>query len=369
MSELLDVFDDENLLDFETRSFLVEALANAEENEWQDILEPFVNQEPALAVLRSVPNVLQRSLKALERSPDNPTVAIEISASAQAFLDALGSGAIVYIGLHTLARCAPVCRSTQTIASRDGLWMDLTERSCKSWKLPSPQSLELVWRLRFFSLLHPRCDGIYVGEAGYLRHVRIGQHMDMRKNAVELAKGGRNGCTTEWIGYRRYVRLMPRDASDGTFWALVVQDACPRKVAEQVLIAGVDPRTHVNPTKGGQRDEFDDLGAKGEDKDRIEKKICLGKYTFVKDEISIRYIAGENDFSLTFRLGLGPRRFADRLEWTAYTMTPTGGQSDDVIAYDLGKLPDWQGGGLANPDKDHFPPLDFRPQACLEHLL
>lgn len=369
MSELLDVFDDENLFDFETRSFLVEALVNADEQEWQDILEPFVSPEPALEVLRSVPNVLQRSLKALERSAESSAAAVEISASAQGFLDALGSAALAFIGLHTLARCAPVCRSTQTIAAREGMWMDITERSCKFWQLPSPLALELVWRERFFALLHPRCDGIYVGEAGYMRHVRIGQHMDMRKNAVELAKGGRNGCTSEWIGYRRYVRLLPPDASDGTQWAFVVQDACPRKVAEQVLVTGVNPLSHVNPAKVGQTDEFADLGAKSEDKDRIEKKICVGKYTFVKDEISIRYTAADSEYSLTFRLGLGPRRFSDRLEWTDYKMCPIGGQTADIINYDLGKLEDWQGGGLKDPDKDHFPPLDFRSKCCLEHLL
>lgn len=64
MSELLDVFDDAQLLDRDTRLFLIEALENAEAADWRDILEPFVSPpELALDVLQKTPGVLQRSRK------------------------------------------------------------------------------------------------------------------------------------------------------------------------------------------------------------------------------------------------------------------------------------------------------------------
>lgn len=42
MSELLDAFDDAGV-DVETKQFLIEALHHAEEAQWSDVLEPFVN--------------------------------------------------------------------------------------------------------------------------------------------------------------------------------------------------------------------------------------------------------------------------------------------------------------------------------------
>ena len=41
-----------------------------------------------------------------------------------------------------------------------------------------------------------------------------------------------------------------RHRRQGRYFAMVLQDPCPRDVAEQVLLAGVDFETHCNPAPG-----------------------------------------------------------------------------------------------------------------------
>lgn len=361
MSELLDAFDDEGLLDPETRTFLVEALSNSEPDEWRDILEPFVRPEAALPVLRSVPGVLQRSLKALATSgcaggASGPPPSV----SSIAFLDSLLK-IMELSGLHTAARCAQICHGASVVASETTFWLRLDQLMCASWSLPLPVAEHGPWRQQFFRTLRPRYDGVYVGECGFNRWVPVGHHADMRKNAAALSSHGGRGGHYEWVTYRRYVRLMP------PHWALVLQDSCPRAAAEQVLIIGVDPETHSNPGKSEYviSDVDTNVGEAGV----LRKRICLGHFTFTPStsNVEVKYTAGDGEFRLAFDLShRGPRGFADRLEWSLYTRTDA---NSEVLEYNLGRLPDWKGGGLINEGKDHFPCMDLRPSASLEHLL
>lgn len=371
MSELLDAFDDEGLTDPDTRQFLVEALANAEASDWRDILEPFVQPERSLAVLESVPNVLQRSAKAFATGADVKVPAVD--PLALAFLFVLPGGVVAACGLHTAARCSRLCRSAHELFVPETptgalFWQRRAEEAAERWR---PWRLELSkegsWRRRYFELMRPRLDGIYVAECRFQRWVRVGHHSDLRKNAAALAAHGGRGGTGEWMHYRRYVRLMP-PGQDGCLRALVLQDPCPHAIAERVLTEGVDPETHENPTKPeavlseGMSEGVTDAG-------RLRKRICAGRCQYSHEErrLEIRYHAGDGDFFVALCLGHGgPHDFAGCLDWSAYTRTDSTGEA---LEFNLGRLPEWKGGGLADEKKDHFPTMRFRPKLSLEHLL
>jgi hypothetical protein len=191
--------------------------------------------------------------------------------------------------------------------------------------------------------------------------------MDLRRNAANLAAdGGRGGCE-EWIRYRRYVRLLPRHPADGSLWALVLQDACPWAAAERVLVEGVDVQSHQN--LGKSEGVVSDQRLQPSDEALLVKGICAGHYVFSPDQgcVDISYTSGRGESRLKFRLGHdGPHKFADRLEWLQYELMETNGE---LITFDLGKLPDYRGGGLKDEGKDHFPFMDFRLNTALEHLL
>lgn len=367
MSELLDAFDEVGLLDGETRAFLVEALAHAEAAEWRNILEPFVTPvEPALLALAHVPHVLERTQRALAAAVDANA---EVSASVEALLRAL-PGVLAASGLHCAAQCARVCQSARIAASDVELWRKRTEHSAARWGLPQPvpPAGDISWRERYFSLLRPRCDGIYVAECGFRRWVRLGHHMDLRKNGEALKAFGGRGGTAEWVDYRRYVRLLPRDPTDGSLWAFVLQDPCPREFAEKILASGVDPRSHRNPAKS------EGILAEGAlptavDASRLRKRICVGRYAFSPDNarIDIKYSAGDGDFNVVFQLSHGgPHHFSAHMDWVLLTLTD---EKAEVVTFNLGRLPEWKGGGLMDPGKNHFARMEFRPKASLEHLL
>lgn len=232
--------------------------------------------------------------------------------------------------------------------------------------MPSPAGApDPDWREGYFTTPRPRCDGIYVGECGYKRWVRAGHHADLRKNAEALAvKGGRG---SEWVSYRRYVRLLPPEPETGTQWALVLQDACPREAAERELILGVDPEAHTNPARPeGVLSQAAVTGPSGAE--QLRRRICLGNYRFdpEKQEVDIRYAAADGDFHLVFSLSSdGPHGFADRLAWEHYAMED---ESSEMLTFNLGRLPEWKGGGLADENKDHFAQKTFMPKLALEHL-
>jgi len=370
MSELLDAFDDAGLLDVDTRTFLVEALIEAEATEWQDILEPFVTPtEPALKVLEEVPNVLQRSLRALaEAAVAPPEQAVD--PLFDLFMQALPTGVLHCTGLHTAAQCARLCKAARTAAADSETWRRRTQAAIAAWALPAmdaPPSDEDTWRNRYLSLLRPRCDGIYVGECGYNRWLPVGHHIDMRKNAAALMQYGGRGGQAEWIGYRRYLRLLPRDPIDGKCWAFVLQDPCPRASAEKVLLQGVDPLSHENPAKP-EGVMTDTGGPDTSDAHRLRKLICVGQYAFLQDnrQIEVTYTAGGGEYRQVFELSQSPQRHSDRLTWDSYTWQEANGEVEN---FNLGRLPEWKGGGLADENKDHFAQMHFRPKLSVEHML
>eukprot|EP00930_Biecheleria_cincta_P041561 TRINITY_DN28512_c0_g1_i1.p1 TRINITY_DN28512_c0_g1~~TRINITY_DN28512_c0_g1_i1.p1 ORF type:complete len:384 (-),score=64.95 TRINITY_DN28512_c0_g1_i1:42-1160(-) len=371
MSVLLDAFDDAGLLDHDTRAFLVEALANAEEPDWRDILEPFVSPvEPSLQALQE-PGVLEKSQAALAKEIESQQKKDEVPWLATAFLQALPAGVVASSSLHGLARLSQVCRVAQKAAFEEKVWERQTLQTCKRWRLSHPTQADetSTWHKRCLTILRPRCDGIYVGECGYSRWLRVGHHSDMRKNAAALNLYGGRGGQTERVSYRRYVRFLPPDSNENRQgWAFVLQDPCPRHAAERVLISGVDPETHVNPEKSEGISEATIPDAC--DPDRLRKRICVARYTFLPEErhVKLRYMAQSEEFRLVFLLNHGGLRiFSDCLAWETYEMENTS-DGGDIVPFDLGRLPDWQGGGLKDENKDHFPQMNFRPKLDLGHL-
>mmetsp|Transcript_40585 Transcript_40585/g.114833 ORF Transcript_40585/g.114833 Transcript_40585/m.114833 type:complete len:384 (+) Transcript_40585:82-1233(+) len=381
MSELLDVFDDAQLLDRDTRLFLIEALENAEAADWRDILEPFVSPpELALDVLQKTPGVLQRSRKALAQEEARQGRQDEVDPISAAFVTALPGGILAASGLHTVARIGQACRLARVAACEGELWRERARRAAASFAMeaalgedsPSAgaatrQNASSAWRERFLSLLRPRSDGVYVGECKFRRWLRLGHHMDLRKNAEQLSYKGSRGGGGEWVHYRRYVRFLP-PGEDGSQWALVLQDSAPREAAERALIAGVDVLAHENPAKSeGPLPETTPLHPS--DLGRLRRRICVGRYTYSPEQgrIMMRYVAADGEYRLTFSLSHGPNsRCSDILTWDHYEMAADGGVGE-VINFSLGRLPDWKGGGLEDENKDHFPQMTFRPKIALEH--
>eukprot|EP00931_Biecheleriopsis_adriatica_P057821 TRINITY_DN34324_c0_g1_i2.p1 TRINITY_DN34324_c0_g1~~TRINITY_DN34324_c0_g1_i2.p1 ORF type:complete len:372 (-),score=74.65 TRINITY_DN34324_c0_g1_i2:43-1158(-) len=370
MSVLLDAFDDAGLLDHETRSFLVEALVNADESDWQDIIEPFLMPvEPALLALK-VPGVLQKSQDALEREEKRKEKKDQLGWMTVAFTKAMSNGTLSQaLGLHTASQCNCLCKAVRGSIAACELWHHGTARACRRWRLAMPTwpaGESSRWREHYFSLLRPRCDGIYVGECGYRRWVRVGHHMDMRKNGAALAAYGGRGGSQEWVAYRRYLRFLP-ESEDGECWALVLQDPCSRKAAEQVLLSPLDPRTHENPAKI-EGSVMQGTTMEAWDPDRLRSRICAARYDLgeKEGELYVRYRAADEESRMTFSLSHGaPHTFASRLIWEHYEKQVDG---QDALEYDLNRLPDWKGGGRANEDRDDFAQMDFRPKVALEHL-
>merc|ERR1712107_327805 len=148
MSELFDAFDDEGLVDVETRTFLLEALENADPDDWHDILEPFVNPEAALKVLKSVPGVLERSRRALVTA--EVIVEEQISLSCKVFLEVI-TKVCAASGVHTAARCVCINRTAKKNAAADAtFWMHRAQNAASLWGFPQPTA---TFRESFFAML------------------------------------------------------------------------------------------------------------------------------------------------------------------------------------------------------------------------
>lgn len=374
MSVLLDSFDDAGLEDTDTRRFLLEALANADEDDWPDILEPFLSPaDAALQALRTAPGVVAKSLAVLA----NDAVAAarrqaeldKVDPLSTFLLESLGLGVLAALGLHSVGSCSRVCRAASQAARANMLWQVWTEGLWRRWQLPEPATLEpgTDWRELHLSTLRPRADGIYVGESKYWRRVNPGNHMDLRKNSKDLALKRDPG---EWIGYRRYVRLLPPE-EDGLGWAMVLRDFCQADVAEAVL-AGFDEcalGSHRNPSRPDA--ELGEDGAPStDDPSRLLTRIFVGRYRFLSAErrVDLRFESPDADNRMVFSLAhSGEGKTSDRLSWGEYRQKCK--KSQEVTPIPLGRLPAWKGGGPARENEDHFPDLGFRPLAILEHLM
>ncbi|CAK9089971.1 Putative rhodanese domain-containing dual specificity protein phosphatase [Durusdinium trenchii] len=394
MSELLDAFDDAGV-DVETKQFLIEALHHAEEAQWSDVLEPFVNGslEACLAALTK-PQVLLKSAKALEKemkqaeksetwdgslqgSSFPPAAKEKISPIALAFLQLLHP-VLGASGLHTVARCAAVCRNAKEAVLKADVWDSHVLRA-RRWSLDtgigSRVAVVLATVVKFGDVFWITEDslrgGVFiassmVGECGFQRWLRVGHHSDLRKNSAQLAAYGGRGGQAEWVSYRRpgdrYVRLMPPDG-EGRQYAMVLQDPCPREAAEQVLVDGVDFTTHCNPVKSEGLP--DTQVAHVCDAERLRKRLCVGQYSLDLENrlIRVSYTAVDGTYRLCF--SLKHWIFSDCLTWEQYEMES---QTGEVVPFNLGRLPDWKGGGLEDEGKDHFPSMNFRPKTSLEHL-
>mmetsp|Transcript_54022 Transcript_54022/g.94229 ORF Transcript_54022/g.94229 Transcript_54022/m.94229 type:complete len:393 (-) Transcript_54022:79-1257(-) len=391
MTELLDVFDDE-AVDRETVSFLVEALDNAESSEWADLLEPFLPPARALAVLSSSPGVLERTREALEKEAaeaaaeaakpppnsdselldsfvlapsekkdDQPDKDASLSkgpiAIEQSFAGLLG-----FATVSGLMKCSYLCRRACSLVMADAVWEPRVRALCKTWQLECPDDASEdagSWRRRFLGILRPRCDGIYVGECRYVHRVRPGTSIEaklMNKSSF-------------WIEYRRYVRLLPPVANEKTngveFRALVLRDPCTIPVAEEAFLT-LDTRTHVNSLEHKkEQGQIAQARVGGDSKAILRDRVCMGTYTWAGSMVEVRYGIGEDTYKISLELMHGGEQSCSgRLEWREYSKTS---DSEEALPFHLGRSK-WGGAEPENHEKDHFPAMLIKPSKRLEHL-
>mmetsp|Transcript_685 Transcript_685/g.1692 ORF Transcript_685/g.1692 Transcript_685/m.1692 type:complete len:372 (-) Transcript_685:115-1230(-) len=371
MSLLLDAFEDAGV-DRETVAFLVEALQNAEPDDWSAIVEPFLPSDPVVAVLNAEPDVLERTVRALEREAEEAAAeAAKPPPNADSlFLDIfvcghehIGEespcsssealpGALAWIDASVLARCHRLCRRAQDLVTLPHVWEPRVRATCALWSLPLPEEPAQGWRSLFFELLRPRCDGIYVGECRYVHHIRPGASWDAKL------------CTKSyhWVDYRRYLRLLPPDPVDGALRALVLRDVCPFTAAVSALLS-VDPKTHVNSL---QPETSLEKRAHVSNQAHLQNIVAAGTYTWEADRVEVRFANGGDRYRMVFQLMDGhDMRFSGRLEWAQYNMIS---KHEEEVPFDLGRSR-YGGGEAADSQKDHFPPLLVRQCPQLKHLL
>jgi len=358
MTELLDAMDDAGI-DPETAAFLIEALGNAEPDQWPDIVEPFVKEPAAvLKVLSSMPAVIARS-SAIVESQENATRAAReaaeaAEAKARAWMEVL-SGVLEMVNVRCVSRMARVCRETRKLVSADSVWDWRTRRSCTLWGIQ--------WigcgRDAFFNTLRPRYDGMYVGECGYTHYFRMGCSTDLRKNAEQV----KSNQTSFWVDYRRYMRLLPPDPKTNIAHAMVLQDTCSVDTAES-LFSELDVNTHVNRFMPSQ---FRAPANKARSRSSLEAKVFVGTYRFLKEigHIEITYTSSDG-LKFDVLLGLshgGWSKYSGQLEWMLYNQTENG----EVLEFCLGRRPD-RSGLPVDHSKDHFATMSFKVCRAFQHL-
>lgn len=385
MTALLDVFEDEGV-DRETASFLVEALINAEPSEWADLLEPFLPPERAISVLNSSPGVLALTTKALEKEaadaaaeaakpPPNSDSKLLDSLVLAPFMNKDGetenaalpkgpleqpfAGLLGFVSVAGLMRCAYLCCRARSLVMADHVWEPRVRTFCQMWRLECPEAQdEGCWRRYFLTILRPRCDGIYVGECRYKQRVRPGTSMDARY----MSK------SSFWVEYRRYVRLLPpvKNQEHGDeFCALVLRDACTIAAAEDAMLS-VDLRTHVNAVEHNV-DERGIAQARvgGDSKALLRDRVCVGSYTWAGSNLEVHYTIGEDKYKIVVELCHGGENSCSgRLEWKEYSKTDS---SEEPLPFELGRSR-WGGADPENHEKDHFPAMHMKTSKRLEHL-
>jgi len=276
-------------------------------------------------------------------------------------------GAFSFADVYALARCQRLCKRARDLVSVPHVWEPRLRAVCAAWSLPCPTARAggaLVgeeldkgasWRDLFFELRRPRCDGIYVGQCRYVSRIPPGATMQ----ANIFTKG------YQWVEYQRYLRLLPPDPADGGILrALVLRDVCPFKAAVAAL-ASMDPRAHVNclaPEKSLEHRTHVST------QEKIETHVAAGTYTWVGDQVEVRFENCGDNYHLVFELGDGhpeDMRFSGHLEWSSYSMLNKRGED---VPFGLGRSR-YGGGDPEDCEKDHFPPLCLRQCRQLEYLL
>eukprot|EP00929_Paragymnodinium_shiwhaense_P031427 TRINITY_DN17607_c0_g2_i3.p1 TRINITY_DN17607_c0_g2~~TRINITY_DN17607_c0_g2_i3.p1 ORF type:complete len:358 (+),score=86.77 TRINITY_DN17607_c0_g2_i3:63-1136(+) len=353
MSELLDVFE-KGGVDRETAVFLIDVLSNAEEHEWADILEPFIEPSEIVELLRASPCLLEKATVEMEYR--DGLAAASVPNIDSRFLDILDlghpshvssaakppktakrrgthteekqqedvvamPGLLCCVDVHLLARLALLCRRARDAAAQDHVWQPRATAVCRLWSLQAKTTwASASWRERFRELLRPRCDGIYVSECRYLHNIQLGASMDP-KLAYKRS---------HWVSYRRYLRLLPPDGSARQGVALVLRDTCSLAAAEKALLQ-VDPVTHVNEKEHDM--DVREYGAamandhkirSDESQAKLVKRVFVGTYSFDEEtkRVFVTYdITGEQYSAvLDFSDDLDPEKrgnFSGRLEWAA----------------------------------------------------
>lgn len=372
MTELLDAFSDEGL-DSETAGFLVEALANAEEADWPDIIEPFAPPDRALAVLSSVPGVLDRTVAWLACEEDRRQ---EVMNCASRFLDALAFAMLAHSSGFCLARWSRLCRSARKSTARREVWEHRARVVISLCGVRPPAGKLVDWRAEFFRHLRPRLDGIYVGECGYDHFIPYGSSTDLRKNAKEFnwMKGAKGSGLDVRYDYRRYVRFFP-PGEDGALRAIVVQDAGPRDDL-LTMLHGMDPVSHVNPQKQEAiRHEAKEIShSKKEEVANMQSRACAGRYKVCaeRSRVEVEYATGDGIYHLEFNILHGqPSQFCTQLEWQNYVLINTGGEE---LPFHLGRKlykdgSRVEGSPPGDEKSDHFPSMDLIPSVHLECFL
>lgn len=252
-------------------------------------------------------------------------------------------GVLEWIDTYTLVRCGRLRKRFRAMATVGYVWEPRVRALCTTWCLECP-SLK-TWRKSFLSLLRPRLDGIYVGECRVKNKFPPGSSADLRMNHR----------TYTYATYLRCVRFCPPCADDGSGHALVLRNAVPFEVAAKALV-------HVDPELQVARQGMLNADA------RCQNQVAVGRYTFEGSQISIsvQETNSVESLSIAFKLRhASDASFSGELLWMDYSKLEKDGE---LTRFDLGRTKSGDG-DPRNADKDHFPPLRFRPWPHLEYLL
>lgn len=354
MSALFHLLQDSKVTYDHLGALLQECLRAEKLNDKAEVFRRVLT-EAALDEVRSLlsadPNLVRDCDKVLQQRlherhlKDHP--------NADSLLQAWAKDGLQFCDTYSLTRFSWLCRELRPATMALNLWERRLKKTCRDWSLP--YTAEDEWRERYLSLLRPRWDGIYVGYCGYMQKVRPGSSMTTSR-------------TSNWISYRRYLRLCPPD-ENGELRALVLQDAAPYEVAVSVLTS-LDPRYHI---ASSAQSSLTDSGNSASQKEKIQpkdakeklaSKTMLARYTFSEDHVYLDYQCDMGRFQMTLRVGHNsPGYFSEQLAWIDYSMTKEG---EETLQFDLGRN---QWGDPKDARCDHYPAFFLYRHPTLEHLL
>jgi len=259
-------------------------------------------------------------------------------------------GVLGLLDVHSLARCARLCRRAGELVSVEWVWEPRVQHICAMWALGCARAG--TWRKTFFEVLRPRCDGIYVGECRYVHRICPGSSLEPRSKNRGY----------HWVDYRRYVRLFPPTARDAPMYALVLRDHCGFEAAAEVL-STICP---VEQLQASCSSQVSHDGGRNIVTRPLSKRVAAGTYTWSGSRVEIHVPGGVESYFMALELSHGgDATFCGCLRWLEYYMQADSG---DVTQFNLGRNRYGDGGPL-DCERDHYAPMYIRSWPSLQHLL
>eukprot|EP00400_MALV-I_sp_L67-5_P000621 gene621-335_t len=380
--------------------FLTEALANSEEADWNDILEPFFDdsdenqrakKQEILADLKKKPKESsssgspsgyadtrgQSSTSAVPESsidePHNMRKAHDDPNHDNEFFHNIYFLVQKFFDVATTFRLRGVCKLAQRLDKRGSLWRPKAEY----YSVLTGRPLEDVRDVRtyFFKELLPylpRFDGVYIGNCSTFTIPRAGSSM-----ATFLQHEDRTVGTHGIVGrYRRFLRMFPPELNaDGTAeWpprgrAIVLMDSGLKGNAGEELMLEIDPRGHENAGSPSITPESTSTAtgpaqAQGKVTKEMLRGLVFSGWWQVHSEdeedggvlLQIKFVSTttNNDSTMLMKLCHNPPSQCNLLKWRQYTLK-AGDYIDEVdLGLDAAGEP-----SCANPN-NHYPPYRLK---------